>query len=239
MAGEYYIGKRKTCKKRLSKPQKALLLVVFLSLALVVLLQGVLLPQVRALCETAVSNRLEALANKKAYEFLSKNDYSYTDFVLLRYDSNGGVRSASVDTVKLNVFKTTLAMCVLEELATEDIHVSVPIGNLFGLLFFSGTGGDVALTARVAKGMHARFHTAFETAGINQTRHAIGFSLDFTAHYLLPTGSEEISFSVSIPIGETLIIGDVPETLTQINRLTDEISEIEIDDAVDFGHVIP
>jgi len=207
-------------------------------LALVIWFQAVLLPQVRALCETRVSNRLEALASQKAYAVLSEGDYAYTDFIHFSYGADGTVRSASVDTVKLNLLKNTLALTVLEALATTDVTVAVPIGNLLGLLFFSGMGKDVHVTARVAEGMHARFHTAFTAAGINQTRHAIGFSLDFTATYLLPTGKESLAFSVNIPVGETLIVGDVPDTLTQINRLSDDVSELEIDDVVDFGHIL-
>ena len=118
-------------------------------------------------------------------------------------------------------------------------RLRVPAGNLLGLLFFSGVGGDIAITARVASGMRARFQTVFTEAGINQTRHAIGFVLDFSATYLLAARTETLSFSIDIPIGETLIVGDVPDTLTQINRLSEEISELEIDDAVDFGNIIP
>jgi hypothetical protein len=36
-------------------------------------------------------------------------------------------------------------------------------------------------------------------------------------------------------VAETLIVGEVPDALTQINRLTEEISEEEIDDVNDFG----
>lgn len=238
MADEYYIGKRKRYGKRLKKPQKALLLLGILILALVLLFQAILLPQVRSLCETHVCNRLEALANKKVYEFFKENAYSYTDFILLNYDTDGKVRSASVDTVKLNLLKTTLAMRVLESITTGDVSVSVPVGNLFGLLIFSAKGKDVDITARVAKGLHARFYNTFTSTSFNQTRHAIGFSLDFTATYLLPTGREDLAFSVDIPVGETIIVGDVPDSLTQINRFIEDISELEIDDAVDFGNVL-
>ena len=237
MSNAYYIGKRrKRC--RLSRPKSILLLLALSSLAIVLYLQSMLLPQVRTLCETNLSNRLEALASREAYQILSERGYSYTDFVLLHYSDDGSVRSASVDTVKLNLLENTLALRVLEELVTEDVDVAVPVRNLFGLLFFSGLKKEMLVTARVANGMRAKFHTVFTDAGINQTRHAIGFSLDFTATYLLPTGKEQFSFSVEIPIGETLIVGDVPESLTQINRFAEDISEIEIDDAVDFGNVL-
>ena len=238
MAGAYYIGKRRRGGRRLPT-KRAFFILLAMVIALALLLQAVLLNHVRALCETSITNRLEALANQKAYEMLSESDCSYSDFILLSYGADGGVRAASVNTVKLNLFRSALALGVLEKLTDDTFSVSVPVGNMLGLLFFSGKGGNVTVTTQVAEGLRARFSTVFTTAGINQTRHAIGISLDFTAYYLLPTGKERVGFSINIPLGETVIVGDVPDTLTQINRITDDISEIEIDDAVDFGHVIP
>ena len=239
MNGSYYIGGKRRKKRRLASPKKTCLFLLVFLLSALVWVQLALLPQVRALCEVTISNRLEALATVKACTVLQEGNYAYSDFIHLNYDTNGSLRSASVDTVKLNVLKNTLALDVLRELVAQDVTVSVPAGNLFRLLFFSGHGKNIDVTAHVAEGMHARFHTVFTSAGINQTRHAIGFSLDFNATYLLATGAERLTFSVNIPLGETLIVGDVPDTLTQINRLAEDISEIEIDDAVDFGHVIP
>lgn len=239
MVNSYYLGGKRKGRKRGARPKRILLILILTAIVLSLWIHTALLPQVRALCENEISNRLEVLANRRAYEILEKGGYSYSDFIKLSYDAEGGVRSASVDTVRLNRLKTSLALSVLESLVSEDISVGVPVGNLLGLLFFSGMGKEVLVTARVASGMHARFHSDFRTEGINQTRHAIGFSLDFSATYLLTTGRECLSFSVDIPVGETLIVGKVPDTLTQINRLSEEISELEIDDAVDFGHVVP
>ncbi len=238
MTDSYYLGGKRRCRKKGAGIKRLLLVLLITLVALTLWVNTALLPQVRALCDAEISNRLEALASRRAYEMLEDGGYSYTDFIKLTYDASGGVRSASVDTVRLNLLKASLALGVLEALVENDVTVGVPVGNLSALLFFSGLGKEVPVRARVAEGMHARFHTEFTTEGINQTRHVIGFSLDFSATYLLASRKEALSFSVCIPVGETLIVGDVPDTLTQINRLSEEISEIEIDDAVDFGHII-
>lgn len=239
MEGNFYIGaprrkKRSVCG-RITRCLLALLLIALIPTACVHFL---LYPQAKALCEAALSNRLEALANEKAYTFLQSGDYAYTDFIHLVYGEDGCVRAATVDTVRLNLLKTSLASAVLSSLHAQSITASVPVGGLTGLLLLSGRGEDVHVNARVAEGMRARFHTAFTDAGINQTRHAIGFSLDFSATYILASRVERLSFSLQIPIGETLIVGAVPDNLTQINRLSDDVTEIEIDDAVDFGGIL-
>jgi hypothetical protein len=152
--------------------------------------------------------------------------------------ADGEVCAASFDTVKLNLLKTELASALLSSLYTQTVTASVPVGNLAGLIFFSGRGADVNVKARLTESVTARFHTSFTEAGINQMRHSIGISLLFTANYLLGRRTETLTLTVDIPLGETLIVGDVPDTLTQINRLTDDITEIDIDDAVDFGNIL-
>ena len=237
MQGDFHIGGRRR-RKPARRFSRTLIFLLCIALALTLWVHFSLLPQARALCETAISNRFEAIANEKAYVILRQGDYSYDDFIHLVTTESGNVRAASVDTVALNLLKMQLASALLSELSTQNIEVGIPVGNLTGFLLFSGGGKDAKVTARVAERAGARISASFTTVGINQTRHAIGISLSFSASYLLGRRTESVSCHIDIPIGETLIVGEVPSSLTQINRLTDDITEIEIDDAIDFGDVV-
>lgn len=237
MGSAYYLGERRRYRGRKRLPYTLSILFLIL-LAIALYIRASLFPALYRLCETSLSNRLEMLASQAAYTALKNKNCSYTDFVRLSYAADGSVTSASVDTVRLNLLKTELALGVLSALRTGNITVSVPVGNLTHLLLLSGKGKELPITVRVAEGMRVRFHTEFTTEGMNQTRHRIGFSLHFSAVYLLAAKEKTFSFAVEIPIGETLIVGKVPDSLTQINRLSEEITELEIDDAVDFGNVL-
>lgn len=238
MQESYYIGAHRSGKRGVCVLLRLFAFTLALFLALSLGAHFSIINRVRALCDTAIVNRLEALGNAEAYRILHEEGCSYGDLIRLTYDTNGVVRSASVDSVRLNLLKMHLASEVLKKLHTGNETVSVPLGNLLGHIYLSGKGKDVTFTARVAERMHARFYSSFTTSGINQTLHRIGFSLHFTATYLLTTGTESVSFIIDIPIGETLIVGEVPDTLTQINRLSDDVTEVEIDDAVDFGNLL-
>lgn len=205
---------------------------------LALLVNGVLLPKVRALCEHTLRNRLSRLAAEEAYAVLSAGGYSYESFIRLTYDSTGALRSASVDTVTLSLLKAKLSLAVLSHLCAEKMTVQVPVSALLGLLFFSGLSGEIPITAAVMPSVTAKTHTSFEEAGINQTRHAITLSLAFSVTYILPTGKEHLQLAFDLPLAETVIVGEVPDSLTQISRLTDGVTEYEIDDAVDFGNVV-
>ena len=238
MQESYYIGEFRSKRRKGHWFIRLFICLLALFISASVWTHFALLSQVRTLCNATLANRLEALGNAEAYRILREEGYTYEDFVRLTYDTNGMVRSASVDTVQLNLLKMRLATEILTALHDENVTVSVPLGNLLGHIYLSGKGKEIAINARVAKRMHARFHTVFLSSGINQTHHKIGFSLHFTASYLLPTGTESVSFVIDIPIGETLIVGEVPDSLTQINRLSDDVTEVEIDDAVDFGNIL-
>ena len=238
MQGDYHIG-RKRRPARTHRLLRPLLIFLCILTALALWVHFSLLPQARALCTAAISNRLESIANEKAYVILQQSGKTYDDFIHLTTGADGSVYAASIDTVAINLLKMQLATALLSELRTQNIDVGVPVGNITGFLLFSGKGGNVTVTARVAESIHARLLTSFTSAGINQTRHFIGITLTVSAKYLLGSRTESLSCCIDIPVGETLIVGAVPDTLTQINRLTDEITEIEIDDAVDFGNVIP
>ncbi len=242
MSGDFYLGGHRTAPRGRKKSRWRLwrffliLLCIFLMVSL--WLNYALLPQLRALCATSIGNRLQKDAEGQIYTLLEEEGCTYEDFIHLRYGANGEVRSASVDTVRLNRLQTKLAVALLSFLSERDIIVSVPIGNLQGLLLFSGVGGDLTLHARVTEGLRTHLDTVFTEAGINQTRHSIGFSFTLQATYLLARKAEKTQITLSIPIGETVIVGEVPDSLTQINRFTDEITETDIDDVVDFGDAV-
>ena len=239
MSGNYYLGCHRTTRRGGRwDALRWLLILLCLFLMISLWINYALLPQVRALCGAAITNRLQKEAEAQLYSVLAEDGCSYEDFIHLSYGSGGEVRSATVDTVRLNSLKAKLALSLLSFLSERSITATVPIGNLQGLLLLSGTGGEITLLARVTEGMRTHIETAFTEAGMNQTRHSIAVSFTMQATYLLARRTEKTEVTLSVPIGETVIVGDVPDSLTQINRFTEEVTETEIDDVIDFRNIL-
>ena len=124
MQGDFYIGKgKKRAFKKTWRPLRILLILLCLLLFFSLWVHLSLFPQVKAQCSMTISNRLEALANQKAYSLLEGKGYTYTDFIHLVYGEGGSVHAASVDTVKLNLLKMRLASDLLASLHTQNITV--------------------------------------------------------------------------------------------------------------------
>ena len=59
---------------------------------------------------------------------------------------------------------------------------------------------------------------AFEEAGINQTRHKIFIDVKTWMKIAVPLVSSSIEVSTQIPVTETIIIGNVPSTIINLNN---------------------
>ena len=197
-----------------------------------------LYPYIEAVVESEAKNRLTALCAEKMTEVLSGGDYGYEDLIRLSYTQSGTVASASVNTVTLNLLRYRIASAMLTELKKQSFTIKVPLSNLFGIVFFSPLSGGVSVTVECADSMRASFVSEFEECGINQTRHVIFFEFTLDSYFLLPVRYRKLSLVCRVSAAETLIVGEVPDSFTDIDRLTDDLSEIDIDDAVDFGDVV-
>ena len=51
----------------------------------------------------------------------------------------------------------------------------------------------------------------------------------------MPMSTQTMNVTTKYCVAETVIVGEVPDAYTKINRLDDELSESDIDDIYDFG----
>jgi hypothetical protein len=58
--------------------------------------------------------------------------------------------------------------------------------------------------------------TAFETAGINQTRHEISLEASTQMRIVIPTGAETVSITTIVPVAEAIIVGEVPDSYINV-----------------------
>ena len=74
--------------------------------------------------------------------------------------------------------------------------------------------------------MNTNFETEFETAGINQTRHKIFLTLRATISLIVPTGSQLVDVTSKVPIVESIIVGEVPQSFVDVNDKDDMLNLI-------------
>lgn len=134
------------------------------------------------------------------------------DYLNICYDESGRITSITADTYIINELENDLKSAVNSSLSDIDTGVmSVPIGTLTGITYLSGRGFDVEVRLHQVGSVEAHIVSEFTSAGINQTKHSLRLEITAELSAILPGHSTDVTVSDEYIIGETVIVGEVPE----------------------------
>ena len=142
-------------------------------------------------------------------------------------DAQGRVSMLRANTMRMNELASQTALLAERELGSaENQVVEIPLGAALGVSFLSGFGPRLEVQILPVGAVHTSFDTEFETAGINQTRHKIFLNLRATVSLIVPTGSQLVEVTSTVPIAESIIVGEVPESFVDVNNEEDMLNLI-------------
>ena len=102
----------------------------------------------------------------------------------------------------------------LDKLSIDTIEI--PLGQITGSKILAGYGPKMKVKIIPVGQVYVDVLNKFDAAGINQTRHLIYFNISSKVKVAVPFINEEINVSTTIPLAESIIIGEVPETYINI-----------------------
>ena len=157
--------------------------------------------------------------NQSAAELLSTGGVTYDRLMDVTTDGSGHVRLIQANTPEMNRLASAASLLAQEKLlARDDQAVKVPLGSALGLTILGGAGPKVTVRILPVGSVHAEFHTDFQTAGINQTRHRVTLVLTAQVQLVVPTGAQRVEVSTQVAMAESIIVGDVPDTFTDVGE---------------------
>lgn len=155
--------------------------------------------------------------NQSAAEMLSSGSVTYDSLMNVSRDEAGQVRLIQANAPEMNRLASQVSLLAQEKLlARGDQTVKVPLGSALGLTLLAGSGPKISVRVLPVGSVHAEFHTDFQTAGINQTRHRISLILTAQVQLVIPTGAQRVEVSTQVAMAESIIVGEVPETFTDV-----------------------
>ncbi|NLO86262.1 MAG: sporulation protein YunB [Clostridiales bacterium] len=161
----------------------------------------------------------------RAVQKVIEEGVGYDELITTQLDSQGRVTMLRANTMRMNEIATKTALMAEEELnSIENQTVSVPLGAAMGVRFLAGFGPRLSVQILPIGAVSTSFETQFESAGINQTRHKIFLSLRTTVSLIVPTGSQKVDVKSSIPIAESIIVGEVPESFVDVTDQEDMLN---------------
>ena len=113
----------------------------------------------------------------------------------------------------MNLLRAELTDTILEALEGVDVSsIHLPMGSLLDFEPLWAKGPDLQVRAMTVGTVSAEFDSEFSSAGVNQTVHRIWLEVVVPMTVLLPGDELEVTVQTRLPLAETVIVGQVPNT---------------------------
>ena len=218
--GEYelpaYPPARKT-KKRRRKRRLLLFLLSILSLAvfLFVYFQRNVTQVLVSISEATMRASTTIAVNDAVYYTLS-DEIQYEDLVTVTRDETGSIVAVAANALKINKIARDTASISQSNLKNLSLNgIPVPLGALTGIEAFAGLGPSIQFRIIPVSSVSCDFYSTFESVGINQTKHSIYLNIIADISIVMPSRTENFAVLTEILVGESVIIGKIPDTYLQ------------------------
>ena len=205
-------------RRRPLRPRTRFLLLALL-LGLVLYLHFGWLPTVRELVSMEVDNETSNLINEAVDAYLDQGQIRYEDLVQLERAADGSVAAARMDLAAANRMKSVI-LRELDQRVPGRIRekVEIPLGNVLLPALLSGHGGSLPVRVVSLRSTNAELESSFTQAGINQSLHCLALRVEGELLLLSPAGLMSRRVSASVPIAQTILLGEVPGAMFQTDR---------------------
>lgn len=147
-------------------------------------------------------------------------DSRYTDFITLTRAEDGTVSAAETNVQSVNRLKAAAAVQIQEQLsALGETTIGVPLGSTTGIGLLTGLGPYLPVRILPYGNILVDFKSTFTAAGINQTHLEISLYAKASIGIVMPTVTAADTVETEIPVVQTVIVGKVPESYINIDRM--------------------
>lgn len=176
--------------------------------------------------ETTLNEMAKSKAQLKGQEIITRavnekiaGKTEYQDLVVIHKDGEGRIVLIQPNTVKINrMMAETLLYVEAGFAALEKQEYSIPLGQALGSRIFAGYGPGIKVKMIPVGRVNTDLVDRFEEAGINQTRHLVCLKVSGKIKVVVPFNQEQIDVSMSIPVAETIVVGEVPQTYMMLKN---------------------
>lgn len=171
---------------------------------------------IRNLAETQVRNSTSDLINDAIDRQIEDGSIQYDRIVYFEKDLEGRITALKTNMSEVNRLKTDILNIINDEiLALDTADLGIPIGSLILPEFFSGKGPNIPVSIISIRNSDALFYSNFTAAGINQTLQQLTMDVSVDVAVLVLGQATNFTVSSQVVVAETIIVGQVPETLLQ------------------------
>jgi len=171
---------------------------------------------IRSLAETKVKNSTSDLINDAIDRQIDVGNIQYDRIVYFEKDLDGKITALKTNMSEVNRLKTSILNIINDEiLAMDTTDLGIPVGSLILPEFWSGRGPHIPVQILSISNSEASFESYFTEAGINQTLQKLIMNISVDVSILVLGRTESFTVTSQVVVAETIIVGEVPDTLLQ------------------------
>ena len=220
-----FYGYRRYLPKRILL--RIILLVVLCSAAV---LAAVAMSQMKSLLTriavSRVTNAVNQIVSDSVDAAIAEGKFDYDRMVSFEKDNDGKITAVKSNMPEFNRLQSAILAEVLNRIdQVSSQNLSIPLGSLTGSNLLAGRGPLITVRMQSIGSSQADLNNAFESAGINQTKHQILLNIDVYVSILMPGFRTATKISNSLVVAETIIVGSVPDTYTYFDASDGEMQD--------------
>ena len=171
-------------------------------------LKPTILTIAKAYAEQTAVDAIQNAVNEKIAKSVE-----YKDLIFIRTDNRGRIVLMQANTIKINNLAADTVLDIQKSLASlEGKEIPIPMGQVLQSQLLASYGPKIKVTLVPIGTVKVKVIDDFQQAGINQTRHRLYLNVSGRVKIVIPMASDYVEVTSQIPIAETIIVGEVPET---------------------------
>lgn len=203
--------------KKSNGPTVALIIILMMVFGLFILIDINLRPTILAIAK-AKARLIATKAINDAIHNRVVDDVKYQDLIYIKTDNNGRIVLMQPNTIKINKIASETTLEVQKTLENlKDDYLKIPLGQVLGSQLIANHGPRIKVDIVPLGTVQTEVVDEFQEAGINQTRHLLYLHVKTTVKIIIPLVSSDVVVSTMVPVAETIIVGEVPQTYFSVN----------------------
>lgn len=155
--------------------------------------------------------------NQAVLNILEQDDITYTDISNISRKEDNTFTGIEINIEKVNLLKSKISNEISRIVsANNKYNLDIPIGTLFGNEYTTGYGPKIKFKMQLTETAVIDFESKFQSSGINNVLHQIIIKIDISASVLMMGCTDGFSVSTTALAAQTVIVGAVPDSFTNV-----------------------
>ena len=213
------------CKKNKKSTLKTLLIISIIAVIVLSYFHFFVNPQIVSSNTANIKAYTISVINTATASTINSNDYD--DLIEITKSADGSVSLMQVNTKNVNKLNNQIMTEIQTTLKdTNAIRYKIPLGSFTGIPLLGGIGPKITLKIVQVGTVNTKYKSQIASLSINQSYHKIYLTISVTICIILPLYTQNIVVSNQILIGESLIVGKIPNTYLNTDNLTNALNLI-------------